>query len=149
MLYDIEKSSNHKSQHIYRNFVNASDRKIIGSKGDHTKVSPMAKDDSYTAALESKMGDIKTQMSNPLKIGGQGTLFYQPNYMPSSGKGIPNNIQRSEISPTGIYKDKLDKQTQISQQVNFYYSSCCTVVFMYNQQNKNENIHSKSGFQFC
>jgi len=114
-----EKNSNHKSQHIYRNFENSSDRKIIGSKGDNTKVSPMAKDDSYTAALESKMGDIKNQMLNPMKIGGQGTLFYQPNYMPSSGKGIPNNIQRSEISPTGIYKDKLDKQTQISQQVNY------------------------------
>ena len=114
-----ERSSNHKSQHIYRNFVNTSDRKIIDSKGDNTKVGPMAKDNSYTAALESKMGDIKTQMSNPTKIGGQGTLFYQPNYMPSSGKGIPNNIQRSEISPTGIYKDKLDKQTQISQQVNY------------------------------
>merc|ERR1712141_747960 len=35
-----EKSSNHKSQHIYRNFENSSDRKIIGSKGDNTKVSP-------------------------------------------------------------------------------------------------------------
>ena len=45
------------------------------------------------------------------------THFYQPNYIPSSGKGIPNNIQKTDDSLNGIFKNKLEQQTLIGQQV--------------------------------
>ena len=43
--------------------------------------------------------------------------FYQPSYLPSSGKNVPNNIPKAGVSASGMYKDKLERQTVISQQV--------------------------------
>ena len=46
--------------------------------------------------------------------------YYQPNYLPSSGKNVPNNIPKAGASSNGMYKDKLEQQTIISQQVGIY-----------------------------
>merc|ERR1712080_348182 len=58
--------------------------------------------------------------SRNLDISKDTLQFYQPNYLPSSGKGIPNNIQKSGLSSSGLYKNKLEKQTEIGQQVKIY-----------------------------
>ena len=44
--------------------------------------------------------------------------YYQPSYLPSSGKNVPNNILKAGVSSSGMYKDKLERQTVISQQVS-------------------------------
>merc|ERR1712038_1628584 len=46
--------------------------------------------------------------------------YFQPSYLPSSGENVPNNIPKAGISSNGMYKDKLERQTAISQQVKMY-----------------------------
>ena len=56
------------------------------------------------------------------ETGGNGNLdYYQPNYLPSEGKSVVNNIPRIETSSSSAanaYQEKLERQTIISNQVS-------------------------------
>merc|ERR1712150_183687 len=63
----------------------------------------------------------ETTVSSLIESSGKCEMnYYQPNYLPSSGKNVPNNIPKAGASSNGMYKDKLEQQTIISQQVKIY-----------------------------
>ena len=113
----VEKSS------IYQNFNNILEK--------HSKMSPVKENKILTNCYPSQEKRVLVKVTLPKEIQAtkikldsrnengtdNTTHFYQPNYIPSSGKGIPNNIQKTDDSLNGIFKNKLEQQTLIGQQV--------------------------------
>ena len=69
-----------------------------------------------------RLKDGQDKYSVTHETGGKGNLdYYQPNYLPSEGKSVVNNIPRigtSSSSAGNSYQEKLERQTIISNQVS-------------------------------
>ena len=76
----------------------------------HLKESDNHRPEKSTKELTGKHEDAKQEK----------TTYYQPNYLPSSGKSILNNIPKAGTSSNSIYRDKLERQTMIANQVGNY-----------------------------
>jgi hypothetical protein len=116
---------------IYSKFANILDSKTSKfPKINETNKLP----DSFAPIKKNKLTDPTMESKEQVRNGtrdknvdiSKDTLqYYQPNYLPSSGKGIPNNIPKSGLSSSGLYKNKLEQQTLIGQQV-------CYIIFPFN-----------------
>ena len=108
---------------IYSKFANILDgktsklSKIEETTSLHDKLSPIGKHRSIDTTLGSKDQMKNGSYNRNTDISKDILQYYQPNYLPSSGKSIPNNVKKSGLSSTGIYKNKLEEQTLIGQQV--------------------------------
>ena len=69
-----------------------------------------------------KFKEKQAKYSVTRETGGNGKLdYYQPNYLPSAGKSVVNNVPRigtSSSSAANAYQEKLERQTIISNQVS-------------------------------
>ena len=121
-LEQIKKSSKESHRSLSTPSKSESSR-IIGEPSKdqkHSKVSSSIKE--HPSHSQSKPG-IYQSFANILDGSSKNNSekekkdYFQPSYKPSSGKNVPNNIPKAGISSNGMYKDKLERQTAISQQV--------------------------------
>ena len=103
------------SKHSHLNINNSTNEELIHAK---RSTLPNEQKSSETASgIFRSFGNILEESSKQ-NSDLQKPKFYQPSYLPSTGKNVPNNIPKAGISSSGMYKDKLERQTVISQQVS-------------------------------
>ena len=103
------------SKHSHLNINNSTNEELTHAK--RSTLPNEQKSSETVSGIFRNFGNILEESSKQ-NSDLQKPKFYQPSYLPSSGKNVPNNIPKAGISSSGMYKDKLERQTVISQQVS-------------------------------
>ena len=108
--------------HSFATILEGSSKSKSGSEQKHndSESSSVSSKDKHTLVHSHQRCKETSTISSIKKSPQREMNYFQPNYLPSSGKNIPNNIPKTGVSSNGVYKDKLEQQTVISQQVCFH-----------------------------